>query len=80
MKIRILRVRSWLGGNPRASLETAVKQISDRTGFSLLPVPDGFVVSGEWRGQFASEEAFANRMARDLALTAEVIFDSVVEP
>ena len=80
MKIKVLRVRSSLAGNPRRSLEVAAKQISERTGFSLLPVPDGFTVSGEWRCQFPSEEAFAHRMARDLALTAEVVFDSVVEP
>ena len=80
MKIRILKIRNCLLGDPRRSLELAAQQISARTGFSISPVPDGFTVAGEWRGQFASEEAFAHRMARDLALTAEVVFDSVVEP
>jgi hypothetical protein len=36
-------------------------------------------VTGERRGKFLSEDAFARRIARDLRLASDVMFESVVE-
>lgn len=77
--IRILKVRDPFISNPRGQVNAAAQKMSERTGFSIEPTESGFNLSGEWRGKFESEDAFAYRIVRDLELASGVMFESVVE-
>lgn len=77
--IRILKIRGQFMSNPRGQLNDAAQKMSERTGFSITPTETGFTVTGEWRGKFFSEDAFARRIARDLQFASGVMFESVVE-
>jgi len=77
--IRILKIKDQFLRYPRSKLKAAAEKMSEQTGFTITPTETGFSVSGEWRGQFESEEAFALRIARDLQFESGVVFDSVVE-
>jgi hypothetical protein len=44
-----------------------------------MPTDTGFALSGEWRGQFRSEDDFARRIARNLAIASEVMFEAVID-
>lgn len=76
--IRILKIKNQFTVNPRGQLEVAARKISERTGFNITPTETGFTLSGEWRGKYASEDAFAHRIARDLEIASGVTFDAVV--
>jgi hypothetical protein len=79
-KIKILKIDGLLVPNARRKLNAAAKKISEQTGFSITPTATGFTLpDDEWRPRFASEEDFARRIARDLAITSEVMFEAVIE-
>jgi hypothetical protein len=77
--IRILKIQDQFLPYPRSKLNTAAQRMSEQTGFTITLTESGFSVSGEWRGKFETEDAFASRIARDLQLLSGVLFDSVVE-
>jgi hypothetical protein len=77
--IKILRYHDPLNPNRRNQLDEAARAMSTRTGFEIIPVPDGFTVSGVWQNKFLTERDFADRISRDLQLASGVIFDSIVE-
>jgi hypothetical protein len=77
--IRILKYSDPLAHHRDYKLRAAASDMSRCTAFDIIPTEAGFIVSGEWRGRFVSEEAFVRRAARDLQLLSGVIFDSVVE-
>jgi len=76
--IRILKFHQPLGPN-KQKLDAAARAMSERTGFHIVPIADGFTVAGVWQGKFENEEALAWRISRDLQLASGVIFDSTVE-
>jgi hypothetical protein len=76
--LTILKTKNQFMPNPRRKLNTAAQKMSEQTGFSITPTETGFTLSGEWRGRFLSEDDFARRIVRDLAIASEVMFESVI--
>ena len=77
--IRILKIQDQFLPYPRSKLNTAAQKMSEQTGFTITPTENGFDLSGEWRGKFESEDAFASRIARNLQLASGVMFSAVIE-
>jgi hypothetical protein len=76
--IRIQKFHDPLLPNKNERLDAAAQALAKRTKYSIVPIDAGFQIEGQWVGKFESEEKFARRVARDLQLSAEVIFDYTI--
>jgi hypothetical protein len=76
--IHIEKFHDPLARNKRERLNVAALALSKRPGYSVISTDVGFQIEGPWAGKFETEEKFVHRIARDLQLRAEVIFDYVI--
>jgi hypothetical protein len=76
--IRIQKFHDPLVPNKHERLDAAAQALAKRTGYSIVRIDDGFEIAGPWAGKFETEEKFTRRIARDLQLGAEVIFDYTI--
>jgi hypothetical protein len=77
--IRIAKFHDPLARNKRERLNAAALALSKRPDYSVISTEVGFQIEGPWVGKFETEEKFARRIACDLQLRAEVIFDYTIE-